>query len=181
MLLFPIGGVSPLLGLEPVLFRERVHRLTVYTFFEGTSSAAGQGCGLGVPALVRPSVGASSFPLPLSLGHAAGNGSVPLRATPRLGDGVPAEARSVATGPRPAGSIGSHPRPRWAVWISAHGLGQPLRVGRRCMGIQAARRHHGRCVRGRQRGRRGVDTGLGRCAGTRPLRLAFRTTTPVAA
>ena len=26
-----MGGVSPLLGLEPVLFRERVHRLTVYT------------------------------------------------------------------------------------------------------------------------------------------------------
>ena len=37
MLLFPIGGVSPLLGLEPVLFRERVHRLTVYTLFEDTS------------------------------------------------------------------------------------------------------------------------------------------------
>ena len=33
-----MGGVSPLLGLEPILFRERVHRLTVYTFFEGTSS-----------------------------------------------------------------------------------------------------------------------------------------------
>ena len=31
VLLFPIGGVSPLLGLEPVLFREKVHRLTVYT------------------------------------------------------------------------------------------------------------------------------------------------------
>ena len=37
VLLFPIGGVSPLLGLEPVLFRERVHRLTVYTLFEDTS------------------------------------------------------------------------------------------------------------------------------------------------
>ena len=32
-----MGGVSPLLGLEPVLFTERVHRLTVYTLFEGTS------------------------------------------------------------------------------------------------------------------------------------------------
>ena len=39
VLLFPIGGVSPLLGLEPVLFRERVHRLTVYTLFEDTSSS----------------------------------------------------------------------------------------------------------------------------------------------
>ena len=28
-----------LLGLEPVLFRERGHRLTVYTLFEGTSDA----------------------------------------------------------------------------------------------------------------------------------------------
>ena len=42
MLLFPIGGVSPLLGLEPVLFRERVHRLTVYTLFEDTSSMVGR-------------------------------------------------------------------------------------------------------------------------------------------
>ena len=33
-----MGGVSPLLGLEPVLFRQRVHRLTVYTLFEGTST-----------------------------------------------------------------------------------------------------------------------------------------------
>ena len=33
-----MGGVSPLLGLEPVLFRQRVHRLTVYTLFEDTSS-----------------------------------------------------------------------------------------------------------------------------------------------
>ena len=32
-----MGGVSPLSGLEPVLFRQRVHRLTVYTLFEGTS------------------------------------------------------------------------------------------------------------------------------------------------
>ena len=31
VLSFLMGGVSPLLGLEPVLFRERVHRLTVYT------------------------------------------------------------------------------------------------------------------------------------------------------
>ena len=38
-----MGGVSPLLGLEPVLFRERVHRLTVYTLFEGTSSAYRRG------------------------------------------------------------------------------------------------------------------------------------------
>ena len=42
VLLFPIGGVSPLLGLEPVLFRERVHRLTVYTLFEDTSSMVGR-------------------------------------------------------------------------------------------------------------------------------------------
>ena len=34
-----MGGVSPLLGLEPVLFTERVHRLTVYTLFEGTSTS----------------------------------------------------------------------------------------------------------------------------------------------
>ena len=40
VLLFPIGGVSPLLGLEPVLFRERVHRLTVYTPSQGTSVLA---------------------------------------------------------------------------------------------------------------------------------------------
>ena len=26
------------MGLEPVLFRQRVHRLTVYTLFEGTSA-----------------------------------------------------------------------------------------------------------------------------------------------
>ena len=32
-----MGGVSPLSGLEPVLFRQRVHRLTVYTLFEDTS------------------------------------------------------------------------------------------------------------------------------------------------
>ena len=31
-----MGGVSPLSGLEPVLFRQRVHRLTVYTLFEDT-------------------------------------------------------------------------------------------------------------------------------------------------
>ena len=37
VLLFPIAGVSPLLGLEPILFTERVHRLTVYTLLEGTS------------------------------------------------------------------------------------------------------------------------------------------------
>ena len=37
-----MGGVSPLLGLEPVLFTERVHRLTVYTLFEGTSSPDGK-------------------------------------------------------------------------------------------------------------------------------------------
>ena len=34
-----MGGVSPLSGLEPVLFRQRVHRLTVYTLFEDTSEA----------------------------------------------------------------------------------------------------------------------------------------------
>ena len=33
-----MGGLSPLLGLELVLFREKVHRLTVYTLFEDTSS-----------------------------------------------------------------------------------------------------------------------------------------------
>ena len=33
-----MGGVSPLSGLEPVLFRQRVHRLTVYTLFEDTSA-----------------------------------------------------------------------------------------------------------------------------------------------
>ena len=32
-----MGGVSPLSGLEPVLFRQRVHRLTGYTLFEDTS------------------------------------------------------------------------------------------------------------------------------------------------
>ena len=37
VLSFLMGGLSPLLGLEPVLFRERVHRLTVYTLFEDTS------------------------------------------------------------------------------------------------------------------------------------------------
>ena len=31
------------MGLEPVLFRERVHRLTVYTLFEDTSVACGNG------------------------------------------------------------------------------------------------------------------------------------------
>ena len=36
---FLMGGVSPLSGLEPVLFRQRVHRLTVYTLFEDTSSS----------------------------------------------------------------------------------------------------------------------------------------------
>ena len=36
-----MGGLSPLLGLEPVLFRERVHRLTVYTLFEDTSWGMG--------------------------------------------------------------------------------------------------------------------------------------------
>ena len=35
-----MGGVSPLSGLEPVLFRQRVHRLTVYTLFEDTSRTA---------------------------------------------------------------------------------------------------------------------------------------------
>ena len=35
-----MGGVSPLSGLEPVLFRQRVHRLTVYTLFEDTSSSS---------------------------------------------------------------------------------------------------------------------------------------------
>ena len=35
-----MGGVSPLSGLEPVLFRQRVHRLTVYTLFEDTSHEA---------------------------------------------------------------------------------------------------------------------------------------------
>ena len=40
-----MGGVSPLSGLEPVLFRQRVHRLTVYTLFEDTSpQAAEQRC-----------------------------------------------------------------------------------------------------------------------------------------
>ena len=38
-----MGGVSPLLGLEPVLFTERVHRLTVYTLFEGTSANVVEG------------------------------------------------------------------------------------------------------------------------------------------
>ena len=38
-----MGGLSPLLGLEPVLFRERVHRLTVYTLFEDTSLERGSG------------------------------------------------------------------------------------------------------------------------------------------
>ena len=33
-----MGGVSPLSGLEPVLFRQRVHRLTVYTPIEDTSN-----------------------------------------------------------------------------------------------------------------------------------------------
>ena len=37
-----MGGLSPLLGLEPVLFRQRVHRLTVYTLFEDTSARNGQ-------------------------------------------------------------------------------------------------------------------------------------------
>ncbi len=37
VLSFLMGGLSPLLGLEPVLFREKVHRLTVYTLFEDTS------------------------------------------------------------------------------------------------------------------------------------------------
>ena len=37
VLSFLMGGLSPLLGLEPVLFRERVHRLTVYTLVEDTS------------------------------------------------------------------------------------------------------------------------------------------------
>ena len=37
-----MGGLSPLLGLEPVLFRERVHRLTVYTLFEDTSDEESQ-------------------------------------------------------------------------------------------------------------------------------------------
>ena len=32
-----MGGLSPLLGLEPVSFREKVHRLTGYTLFEDTS------------------------------------------------------------------------------------------------------------------------------------------------
>ena len=41
VLSFLMGGLSPLLGLEPVLFRERVHRLTVYTLFEDTSGRAG--------------------------------------------------------------------------------------------------------------------------------------------
>ena len=39
-----MGGVSPLSGLEPVLFRQRVHRLTVYTLFEDTSHR-GARCG----------------------------------------------------------------------------------------------------------------------------------------
>ena len=34
------GGVPPPLGLEPVSFRERVHRLFFYTPFEGTSPLA---------------------------------------------------------------------------------------------------------------------------------------------
>ena len=37
-----MGGVSPLSGLEPVLFRQRVHRLTVYTLFEDTSGNVAQ-------------------------------------------------------------------------------------------------------------------------------------------
>ena len=37
VLSFLMGGVSPLSGLEPVLFRQRVHRLTGYTLFEDTS------------------------------------------------------------------------------------------------------------------------------------------------
>ena len=41
VLSFLMGGVSPLSGLEPVLFRQRVHRLTVYTLFEDTSDRRG--------------------------------------------------------------------------------------------------------------------------------------------
>ena len=37
---FPIGGVSPPLGLKPVLFTEGVHRLTVCTPFEVTSTTS---------------------------------------------------------------------------------------------------------------------------------------------
>ena len=39
-----MGGVSPLSGLEPVLFRQRVHRLTVYTLFEDTSGESTNVC-----------------------------------------------------------------------------------------------------------------------------------------